>query len=247
MMSMSMPLYAQVEQALRSRLGTELHPGDQLPTEDELIAEFGVSRITVRRAIQNLANEGLVEKQAGRGSFAAEPKITQPLTGLTGFVEDMEAQGRTVSADVRLVIETAADAGVRNALGLALGEPVVMIERVRLADGRPVSFDRTWLPAPIGQQVAAADLVTEPIFAVLEDTLDIPLVEATYVLEAVVADAEVADALACEPGDPVFRITRTSFTTGNRPVDHEVLHYRGDAIRFITRLERAKGDGPVAG
>lgn len=235
------PLYAQVERAVRARIGVDYLSGDRLPTEDALMREFDVSRITVRRAMQNLAAAGLIEKRAGRGSFVAEPKITQPLTGLTGFVEDMEAQGRAVTAEVHLAIEGAVGPAVRDALDLERGEQAVIIERVRLADGRPVSFDRTWLPLAIGREVLAADLAVEPIFTVLEDRLGIPLTDAAYVLESVAADTEIAGALRCDPGAPIFRITRTSFTTGGRPVDHEVLHYHGDAIRFVTKLERVTG------
>ncbi|WP_152176253.1 GntR family transcriptional regulator, partial [Mycobacterium tuberculosis] len=86
-------LYAQIEAALVARFGVDLHPGDKLPTEDALIDEYGVSRITVRRAIQNLASRRLIVTKRGIGSFVASPSLTQPLTALTGFVEDMDAQG----------------------------------------------------------------------------------------------------------------------------------------------------------
>src|ERR1700746_2438332 len=88
-------LYLRVETALASEIADgELKVGDQLPTEDSLIARFGVSRITVRRAIQNLVSRGLVEIHRGKGTFVSAPKITQELTELTGFVEDMHALGR---------------------------------------------------------------------------------------------------------------------------------------------------------
>ena len=112
------------------------------------------------------------------------------------------------------------------------------IERVRLADGHPVSFDQTWLPEGIGAQVASEDLSEEPIFRLLEDKYGIPLVEATYRLEAIVADDALGDRLETEPGAPVLRVARTTFTTGQRPIDYELLHYRGDLISFATRLTR---------
>jgi GntR family transcriptional regulator len=94
-------LYARVETVLASEIGDgELKVGDQLPTEDSLVARFGVSRITVRRAIQNLVSRGLVEIRRGKGTFVASPKITQELTELSGFVEDMHALGRKPTARV---------------------------------------------------------------------------------------------------------------------------------------------------
>src|SRR5436305_12084035 len=92
-------LYSQVESVLASEIGSKsLKPGSRIPTEDALMARFGVSRITVRRAIQNLVSRGLVEIERGRGTFVASPKITQELTDLSGFVEDMHAIGKKATA-----------------------------------------------------------------------------------------------------------------------------------------------------
>lgn len=233
-----LPLYVQVEHALAARLEDGLHPGDRVPTEDELIREFGVSRITVRRAVQNLATRGLVVTKPGRGTFVAAPRIRQPLTELSGFVEDMEAHGLAATARVVTVRDMSAPGEVRTALDLPLGSVVTFIERVRLANGHPVSFDRTYLIPELGHLVAQDDLENEPIFTLLEQRHNTPLVEASYALQAVTADADVAEALEAPVGSPVFRIERTSYTQGQRPVDYEVLHYRGDAITFTTRLPR---------
>ncbi|HXH35446.1 MAG TPA: GntR family transcriptional regulator [Plantibacter sp.] len=240
------PLYAQIETALTSRLGVDLHPGDRLPTEDDLIAEHGVSRITVRRAIQNLAARNLVVTKRGIGSFVAAPAFSQPLTALTGFVEDMDAHGLTSTANVLLVEEIAAPAHVREALELPLGAQVVHIDRVRLAAGHPISFDETYLPLELGRLVAKDDLENEPIFTLLEASHATPLIEAAYALRASTADEAVAEALAVAEGSAIFRIERTSFTTGQKPVDYEILHYRGDAMTFTLRLPRT-GAGASAG
>lgn len=233
------PLYTQIEDALAARLGVDLYPGDRLPTEDELIEQFGVSRITVRRAIQNLVSRQLVVTKQGRGTYVATPKISQPLTALTGFVEDMTRQGLRTRARVLVVEERPASPEVRTALELPLGATVTLIDRVRLAAGVPISFDRTYLPSALGRLVAQDDLENEPIFALLEQRHGTPLVEAAYALQASTADKDVGQALDIPEGSAVFRIERTSYTTGNRPVDYEVLHYRGDAITFTTRLPRA--------
>lgn len=234
------PLYAQVEAALLARLGVDLHPGDRLPSEADLVEEFGVSRITVRRAIQNLAGRGLVVTRRGRGSFVATPTFRQPLTALTGFVEDMDAHGMPSHARVLRVEEVTAPTTVREALELPLGAKVTAIERVRLAAGHPVSLDQTYLPLELGRKVAQEDLEREPIFSLLERRHGTPLVEATYALQASTAEPEVARALGVAQGSAIFRVERTSFSTGHRPVDHEVLHYRGDAITFTTRLPRPR-------
>jgi GntR family transcriptional regulator len=101
-----------------------------------------------------------------------------------------------------------------------------------------MSFDETYLPREIGEKVAANDLEAEPVFALLEDKYGTPLVEAEYKLEAAAAGPVAAEALQVPAGSPIFLIERTSYSTGNRPVDYERLHYRGDVIRFVTRLVR---------
>ena len=233
------PLYSHVEAVLASEMTDGyLKVGDQLPTEDSLIERFEVSRITVRRAIQNLVSRGLVEIRRGKGTFVAAPKITQDLKELSGFVEDMHALGRKPTARVIGKEIVTADATVARLLALTRGERVVRIRRVRLADGVPLSFDETYLPLEIGKKIITNNLRVEPIFSLLERKYDVPLIEAEYKLESVVADPEVAAALRVKQGSPIFRIDRTSYSTGGRPVDYEKLYYRGDLVRFVTRLAR---------
>jgi GntR family transcriptional regulator len=233
------PLYAQVEAVLASDIADRtLSPGSQLPTENDLIERFGVSRPTVRKAVQNLISRGLLEIQRGKGTFVTRPKITQELTALSGFVEDMQALGRHPTARLIDKQVVAADKTVAHQLALSAGSLVVRIRRVRLADEEPVSFDETYLPREIGQKVITNDLEVEPIFFLLEQKYDIPLVEAEYRLEAVTAEDTVAEALGVETGSPLFLIERTSYCAGNRPVDYEKLYYRGDMVRFVARLAR---------
>jgi GntR family transcriptional regulator len=232
-------LYSRVETVLAGEISNGgLKVGDQLPTEDDLIARFEVSRITVRRAIQNLVSRGLVEIHRGKGTFVAAPKITQELTELSGFVEDMHALGRKPTARVISKEVVTADTTVASHLALTKGERVVRIRRVRLADGVPLSFDETYLPLKIGKKIITNNLKVEPIFSLLERKYGVPLIEAEYKLEAVAAEAEVAAALRVKQGSPIFRIERTSFSTDGRPVDYEKLYYRGDLVRFVTRLAR---------
>lgn len=244
------PLYGKVEEVLASEIGRgDLNPGDRLPSEDELLARFGVSRITIRRAIQNLIQRGTLEIRRGLGTFVLAPKVSQELTKLTGFVEDMDIHGRKASARVVSKGVVAANEIVARQLGITKGTRVMRIERVRLADSVPMSFDETYLPLDIGKKIVRNDLRVKPIFTLLEEKYGFSLTEAEYKLEAVSASAQVAEALAVPEGSPIFRIERTSFTKGGQPIDYETLSYRGDLIRFVTRLARqslVKGTQPQA-
>jgi GntR family transcriptional regulator len=109
---------------------------------------------------------------------------------------------------------------------------------VRIADGIPVSLDETYLPLHLGKQIVRNDLRLHPIFTLLEEQYGVPLIEADYQLEAVVATQPVAKALEVQVGSPIFQIERTSLTTDNQPIDYEILSYRGDMVRFVTKLLR---------
>src|SRR5246127_3237672 len=163
-------LYSKVEEAIATEIAQgEYRPGDQLPTEDALLQRFQVSRITVRRAIQNLVSRGLLEIRRGLGTFVLSPQIEAELTKLTGFVEDMNAAGRKATARVVSQDVVASSARVAERLQLARGTKVMRIKRVRLADGTPISFDETYLPLRLGKQIVRNDLRLQPIFTLLEE------------------------------------------------------------------------------
>jgi len=233
------PLYAQVEAVLAASIADGSYPaGTRLPNEETLIERFGVSRTTIQKTVQNLISRGLIEIRRGKGTFVIQPRITQELTELSGFVEDMHALGRNPTARVLDQQLMPANETVARRLALAVGTLVVRIQRVRLVDGMPLSFDETWLPRELGEKVISNNLETEPIFSLLERKYDTPLVEAEYRLEATSAVAAVAQALGIDPGSPIFLIERTSYSARHQPVDYEKLHYRGDQIQFVTRLAR---------
>jgi len=179
-----------------------------------------------------------VEIRRGKGTFVTLPKITQELTHLTGFVEDMHALGRVATAKVLGRGLIAANAAVAARLGVPKGHEVVRIQRLRIADGVALSFDETYLPRALGERIMEDDLEATPIFTLLEQKYGTPLLEAEYRLEAVSADRRVARALGIAAGSPIFLIERTSFSRDHRPVDYERLYYRGDHVRFVTRLAR---------
>src|SRR6266481_5656046 len=138
----ALPLYAQVESILAASIadGT-FPPGSRLPNEEELVERYGVSRTTIRQTIQNLVRRGLIEIRRGKGTFVLQPKISADLTELSGFVEDMRSLGRQATArllDKRIV---PASESVARQLAIAMGTKVVRIQRVRLADNTPLSFD----------------------------------------------------------------------------------------------------------
>ena len=180
----TIPLYFQIEQDLTSLIASgTLAPGSQLPSEEELVQRYGVSRTTVRKAVQELGRLGLIEIRRGRGTFVRTEKITQEFTELTGFVEDMVAIGLQPSAKVLGTAPTEANETVARQLRVPIGTAVMQIRRVRMADELAISLDETYLPMDLGRKVVENDLDVYPIFSLLEGKYDTPLLEADYRLE----------------------------------------------------------------
>jgi GntR family transcriptional regulator len=242
----AIPLYFQIEQDLASSIASgALAPGSQLPTEEELVRKYGVSRTTVRKAVQELERLGLIEIRRGRGTFVRAEKLAQEFTELTGFVEDMVALGLQPSAKVLGTDPMEADETVARQLRVPIGTEVMQIRRVRIGDGLALSLDETYLPMDLGRKVVENDLEVYPIFSLLERKYDTPLVEADYRIEAVAADPFVAEALGVEERAPILLIERVSYSLDQRPVDYEKLFYRGDKLKLTTRLRRRPSSIPL--
>jgi GntR family transcriptional regulator len=214
-------------------------PGDQVPTEPQLMQRFDVSRTTVRRALRDLETMGLIVRHPGRGSFVSQPVVETRLDRLTGFVEDVEALGLTATASVELVETVPAPERAADALRCAVGEPVVHIQRVRLANGTPISFDDSYFVQSVGSRIVGENLRDEPFYSILEQKYRTPLAGADYVLKATLADPTVAGHLQIAAGDAVLQIERTSCLKPDRqPVLFEYLHVAASRVTYRLSLDR---------
>jgi GntR family transcriptional regulator len=235
------PLHYQIrEQISRAVAEGRLVPGDYLPPEEDLAAQATVSRTTIRQALSALVHEGVIERKRGKGSWVVEPRIDQQLTELTGFVEDMLSNGLEPEARVISTQVVTADIFVSKELRIPDGSEVVRIERVRLADRRPILFDVSHLPLEIGQRVIDEDLRTRSIFEILEGDLGVALNEADYHISAVAAQKPIATYLRIRSGTPLLMIERTTYSSDGAPVDFESLYYRADRMTFSLRLKRGE-------
>ena len=234
-----LPRYAQIKDALRSRIldGTYA-PLGQVPSEHALCAQFGVSRITVRQALGDLQKEGLLYKIHGKGTFVSKPKAVQDVTALQGFAEAMSSMGHEIVNQLRAFRLVPADRLTAEHLRLDEGTPVTEIHRVRFLNREPISLELTWLPEPLGAQLAQADLAARDIFLVLENDCGVSLGHAEIAIDAIVADAAIVDTLHCDEGSPVLHVERTTHDTAGRPIDYEHLYFRGDALRYRFRTNR---------
>jgi GntR family transcriptional regulator len=238
-MTSARPRHEQVSDWLKERIETgTLVEDDQLPSENQLGNRFGVSRITVRRALQTLEGDGLIYRKQGLGSFVKDNRLHQGLVRLTDFVEDMEAAGITPESLVLHQALEVASVRVTEALGVAEGSAVYRIDRLRKGDGQPMAFDRTWLPPFYAHLIEKHDLRSSSIYHILETYYDICICRGRFRIEAVNAPNDVAQHLDVPWGRALMLIERTSYTEANRQLFYQQRFYRSDRVAYELELTR---------
>jgi len=209
-------IVAQIEQGIAD--GT-LAPGDRLPPERELAATHGVSRMTVRQALQMLESRGLLRRSIGRsgGSFVAQPKLERDLGTFSGLSEQLRRQG--VAAGARVVSAQEV-------------EDAIVIVRVRLADGEPFALERSSFPADRFAGLLDLDL-TGSLYDLLAEHFGAAPVRAVERIEPVLADADEAGALGLPAGAPLMLVDRTAYDDDGLVVETARDVFRGDRTRIV--------------
>ncbi|GIW30975.1 MAG: transcriptional regulator [Meiothermus sp.] len=229
------PLYLQLEALLREALASNTwKAGEAMPPERALAEQFGVSRLTLRKALERLEAQGLVQRRQGSGTYVA-PRLEQPLSALTSFSEDMRARGLEPSTRwLKRGLFTASPEEVL-ALSLSPGEKVARLERVRSAQGEPMAVERAALPAHL---LPYPEQVKESLYAYLESKGLRP-VRALQRLRSVAASRQEAELLGLRAGEPVLYIERLSYLADGSVLEFTRSHYRGDRYDFVAELRRA--------
>jgi len=232
------PRHEQISDWLRNRIEQGTYEVDEkLPSEKQLGDRFDVSRVTVRRALQTLESEDYIYRRQGLGSFVKERRAAQGLVRLTDFAQDMAQAGLEASSRVEHHAPETPPPAV--AVHLATDDQTVMrLDRLRLGDGRPVAFDRTWLPMFYAQLLEGHDLEEETIYHILEAEYDIPVLRGHYRITAANADAPIADLLGVDAGEALLLIERLSLTEGDKRVYFQRRYYRSDRVAYELELAR---------
>ena len=229
--------YHAIAGSLRERIAAgEFATSRLLPSEAELSADFGASRVTVRRALEQLREEGLVDSRQGLGWFVAADPVRQSL-GRLGTIEAQLASEGVESTrrvlDFRFVVPPAR---VREVLGpLAADDHVLRVRRLNLADGQPFALVTVWCPGDLGAEVSRADAERSPFY----ELLGIPLGGATQTIGAALASAHDAELLGVPTGSPVLRCERITRDTAERPVLVSEHVFPAHLTEFVVDLPTA--------
>jgi GntR family transcriptional regulator len=244
------PLHHQVYLDLRSALAAgEWTRGDRLPTERDLAARYGCSLITVRRALDELAREGRLERTRGRGTFATDPPIVRDISGPAGFADEIRALGYEPYSVVVTARTEAATFAAAGALGIEPGAAVHYLERIRGADGFPLLLEQVRLPAARLPGLLDHDFGREEsLWDVLRNDYHLPVERRQEVLTAIIPSAREARLLGLRARRPSVAFEGIAFTAGGVAIEHSRTVVSPERARYFVESGSARGRGvaPIA-
>lgn len=213
-------------------------PNEKLPSENALCTQFGVSRITVRHALQALENDGFIYRRQGMGSFVRPSAPPQPLLRLTDFSEEMANVGLKASSKVLFFGKDAAPDLVATCLNVGIDTPIIRLDRLRLGNDEAIAIDVTWLPVMYGQFIDESLLAEKTLFEILEDMFQISMERGRYLIEAVAATEAQAVHLGVALHSPLLKIRRVIFTSHDKPVFVQERYYPPHRIAYCMEVHR---------
>jgi GntR family transcriptional regulator len=230
------PLYHQLERDLQDRIaGGEFSPGDALPTEEQICAQYGVSRITVRRALDALIAHGLIVKKRGVGSFVAQRPDGIRSVRLAGSLDEFLATAGALSV-TPLSLETVdvSPAEVVEALGLKPREKAVRLEMISSLSMGPVIYLEVYFPEEIGQALRLEDVrAGTPVIRIIERRLNLRVVRAQQLIESSLAGETAGRHLGLSADTPILRIQRVYYTAGDRPIEVAILRHHPERYQYV--------------
>ncbi len=213
--------------------------GTAIPSERQLSADLGVSRLTLRAALDDLAREGYLIRRRGSGTYVQQPKIAQELT-ITSFSDDMRRRGMTPASRTLSMTTTHAGPRLGRFLNVSPSEQIVVVKRLRLADGETMAIETLHIPEALVPGLTPKGL-TGSFYELLRDRYGVTIAGGTQAIEPTVTNDEESEALGVPLHSPAFLFERTSRDEAGRTVEFVRSVYRGDRYRIVTELSRRDG------
>ncbi len=235
------PIFKQISAGLRRQIESgNLRQGDVIPSENALSASLKVSRMTVRAALDELAQQGLVTRQQGRGTVVARAPFTRTanVIGFMSFSEEMRARGLAPASQVLEFTDKLADSAIAAQLGLSPGAHVIYLERIRLANGEPMALERCHLPYARFSGLIEHDLSRESLYDIMEREYNTRPATCEETVEAMLLDARDAQVLGVKRGTPALRIQRITRDTRGNLIEAEQSTFRSDRYRMVFIRQR---------
>jgi GntR family transcriptional regulator len=232
-MNARLPLYAQLKESLIAAIGRgDLTPGDQIPSQRVLCERYGMSHMTVRRAINELISEGVIYAIPGKGLYVTEHKQDAETGPLIGFSEDMARRGMVASSQVLAAELVGASTVLASALGVEVGTPLVYLRRLRLADGEPMAIQGSYLLHALCAGLLEHDLAKRSLFDLLRSDYRLNLAAGTTAVEAALADEEQAQLLTLPLPAPLLIVEQLTYLDSGQAIEFVRTAYRADRYRL---------------
>lgn len=232
------PLYRQIRDLLLEELqGGAIAPGGRIPSEAELGARYGVSRITVKQAIQALVHEGLLYRRQGKGTFVSRPRVPHDLNRITSFSQQMVSRGLHPTTRLLEAEIIAARGRVREALAVPGGTLVTKLRRLRLADGEPMGVQTAYIPVELCPDLIDALPKDASLYHLLKEKYRLSPVKALENYTAIVLDAHEARLLDVPEESPALAAERISYLPDNRALEYVVSILRADRYTLQVELQ----------
>lgn len=231
------PYYLQIAQILRDKISNGEYPIEsKIPTEEEIVKEYGVSRMTARHAVTQLVSEGLVYRVHGVGAFVSRRKVKRNLNRLTGFFEDMKTLGLNPTSKILESVKRVANQREQNLLGLTKNQEIFYVNRIRFVNDKPVGLQSLVVPVHRVQNFDQINLENTSFYTYL-DKIGSPLEKAEQRMEAVTAP-HICEVLGISDQIPFFYFERVSYTKDNQPIELLDSYFRGDFYSYNITLYR---------
>jgi len=240
------PLYHQLKQWLIRQIEEgNLDPGSQIPSETTLCSMLGMSRTTVREALNQLVSEGWLYRVRGIGTFVRDSQVEPSMAQkLTSFAEDMQEKHIPYASELLSSEVLSASLSLAARLQISPGAEVIHLERLGSVRGEPLVLADTYLPKELCPNITECDLANQSLYNLLERMYGLVVVKARRTLQPGLANAYEAEKLGIVPGAPIHIMKSISYLSSGRPVEYSKLRFRGDRSRFVFTLQRPKRGKP---
>lgn len=229
----NLPIYIQIHDQIKAEIEKGIWVvGNRLPSERDLSIKFGVSRMTLRQAIQTLADEGILERKIGSGTYVAKKRVQETMTGTTSFSEIIKSQGKVPSSKTTAYFITQPSSSEMEKLHLNEDDQILRMERIRYADDSPICFEVTSIPYDLIKD-SNKNEVTQSFYHTLTTKGNQQIGKAVQRVTAMVASEKIADYLEIKKGDAILSLRQISYFENQKPFEYVRSQYVGNRFEFI--------------
>lgn len=230
------PLYEQMESDIRLAIQNKKYlPGQKIPSEEEFCHQYGVSRVTARRAIQNLLEQDLLERKRGKGTFVKQHQVGVPMINTIGFTDVLKQSGHLPHHSILVKSISSANEAIASKLNLQAGDTIMMMKRIIYEDGSPMAIDETYLSTKRFPGITEELTNDSSLYGVLQEKYNVSFLSSEMELRISQSDAENSVLLDYPTGEPLYEQDKIVYDTDNQVVHYSHTLVRNDRIYYIIK------------